>query len=149
MSADPSETAISTTSAERQAKARQLAIGVARALDETKCEDVLVLDVRRLSQVTDFLVIASGTSERQLGAAAAKAMEAGEEMEEKSFGGAKERSSTWVVLDFIDVVVHVFEPETRALYDLEMLWGEAPTIDWTDGRPPRRAGSPNRPASHE
>lgn len=139
MTADPSEAAISTTSPERQAKARQLAIAIARALDETKCEHVLVLDVRRFSQVTDFLVIASGTSERQLRTAAAKAIEAGEELGEQAFGGTKERSSTWVVIDFIDVVAHVFEPETRALYDLEMLWGEAPTVDWAEGRPINRA----------
>jgi len=138
VTADPSETAISTTSPERQAQARRLAIAAARALDENKCEHVLVLDVRQLSQITDYLVIASGTSERQLRTAAAKAVEAGEELGERAFGGSRERSATWVVIDFIDVVIHIFEPETRALYDLEMLWGEAPSVDWAEGLPARR-----------
>lgn len=117
--------------AERAERARVLAIDAARSLFDDKCEHVLVLDLRGRSQVTDFFVIASGTSERQMRAAATHAGELGESA---GFGLHKsninERGATWFVLDFVDVVVHVFEPETRLFYDLEMLWGDAPRAEW-------------------
>ncbi len=129
---------ISTDPADQRARARALAIEAARALDESKCEHVLVLDVSSLSQLTDFLVIGSGTSDRQMRTAIAKAQDAAEAIGHAPFRSSADGGATWLVLDFVDVVVHVFEPATRAHYDLEMLWGDAPEVDWATGA---RAGS--------
>ena len=126
------------TKAEAQRQARRAAIAAARGLDEARCEDVIIIDVRDLSQVTDFIVLGSGTSDRQMRTAADKAQDAVEGMGEETFRSARDPSSTWIVLDFIDVVVHVFEPATRAHYDVEMLWGDGPRVDW---RPDRAAGA--------
>jgi ribosome-associated protein len=112
--------------------AKRVALAAARGLDEAKCEDIVVIDVRNVSQVTDFIVVGSGTSDRQMRTAAHKAEDAVKELGEDVFRSAKDPSSTWVVLDFVDVVVHVFEPQMRAHYDLEMLWGDGPHLDWRD-----------------
>lgn len=114
----------------RDEEARRSAIAAARALDDAKCEHIIAIDVRRISQVTDFIVIASGTSDRQMRTAIHKAEDAVKELDQEVFRSAKDPSSTWLVLDYVDVVVHVFEPATRAHYDLEMLWSDGPRVDW-------------------
>ena len=115
----------------RESKARDMALAAARLLDDDKCEEVLVLDLRGRSQVTEFFVIASGTSQRQMRSAGLHVEELGEE---RGFGLFKhnlgEKDASWFVLDFVDVVVHLFEPETRLFYDIEMLWGDAPRVAW-------------------
>lgn len=111
--------------------ALRVAIAAARGLDEGNCEEIIVIDVRDVSQVTDYIVIGSGTSDRQMRTAVHKAEDAVKELGEDVFRSAKDPSSTWIVLDFVDVVVHVFEPGMRAHYDLEMLWGDGARIDWT------------------
>ena len=120
-----------------EAAARSFAVEAARLLDDDKCTDTLVLDLRGLSEVTDFFVISSGTSERQMRAAGQHVDALGEA---QGFAlhrhNLKEPEPTWLVLDFVDVVVHVFEPQARLYYDLEMLWGDASRIDW------RRNGAP-------
>ncbi len=123
-------------SAEDRAKARELALTVADALDDAKCEDIIVLGVHEFSQITDFIVIASGASERQLRSAAHRAMDAGEEIGHTPFNREGEHTVGWVVIDFIDVMVHLFEPHTRALYDLEMLWGDAERVPFQPGAKP-------------
>jgi len=112
-------------------RARELALAIADALDETKCENIIVLGVHEFSQLTDYIVIASGASERQLRTAAHKAMDAGEAIGHTPYSREGEHTVGWVVIDFIDVMVHVFEPHTRALYDLEMLWGDAERVPFT------------------
>jgi len=115
--------------------AQSVAIAAARGLDEAKCEDIVIIDVRHLSQVTDFIVIGSGTSDRQMRTAIQKAEDLVKELGQEVFRSAKDPSATWIVLDFVDVVVHVFEPVARAHYDLEMLWGDGPRVDWSPGSP--------------
>lgn len=110
----------------------------ARLVRADKCEQVVLLDVRELSQVTDFIVIGTGTSQRQM----ASALDHVEELA-RSLGFARhtenrDERSLWLLADFVDVVVHLFEPNTRAHYDLEMLWGDAPRVRWND---PARAGN--------
>lgn len=116
---------------QRVEAARALSIEIARLLKDDKCEDVLVLDLLGHSSVTDFFVIASGTSDRQMRSAGlhaeALAKERGFELHRSNL---KEREATWLVLDFIDIVVHLFEPETRHFYDLEMLWGDVERVEW-------------------
>jgi ribosome-associated protein len=121
----------STTAPEQS---RAFAVEAARLLADDRCEDVVVLDVRELSQVTDFIVIGSGTSERQMGAVLQHVQDLGGEMGFGPFRSSADDRSSWLLADFVDVVVHVFEPNTRAHYDLEMLWGDAARVPWE--RPP-------------
>jgi ribosome-associated protein len=114
----------------RHEDAKQSAIAAAQSLADARCDDILVIDVRKISQVTDFIVIASGTSDRQMRTAIDKAEEAIKELDQDVFRFVRDPSSTWLVLDYVDVVIHVFEPATRAHYDLEMLWGDGPRVDW-------------------
>ena len=121
--------------------ARAFAIEAARLLDDDKCADVVLLDVRKLSQVTDYIVIASGTSERQMRSVLGHVEELGEGLNFRAFRSSTDERSTWLLADFVDVVVHVFEPNTRAHYDLEMLWGDAERTAWQrPGTPRHRAG---------
>jgi ribosome-associated protein len=120
--------------------ARALAIEVARAVHGARCDDVMVIDVREISQVTNYLVIATGTSDRQMRSAADDAEEVARQTGHRLFGRSADTASTWIVLDFVDVVTHIFEPNARAYYDLETLWGEGPRVEWSDGRPRPGAG---------
>lgn len=120
-----------SASPEREAQALRFAIEAARSLHDDKCDDVLVLDLRGRSQVTDFFVIASGTSERQLRSAAQHVAEIAEpgplDLYHSNLGESRQN---WYVLDFVDVVTHVLMPDTRRFYDMEMLWGDAPRVEW-------------------
>ena len=123
--------------------ARRLAVLLARTCAENRCRDVAVLDLRKLSPVTDFFVVATGTSSRQMRAVADRAVDAARDLGERPFSiegreaGEGVEGCRWVLLDFVDVVAHVFEAEARAFYDLDLLWGDAPRIDWKRGWKPR------------
>lgn len=111
-------------------EASRLACHVARLMDDGKCEQVRVFNLVGLSPVTDLFVIGSGTSERQIASVLAEVsvLARGE-----GFGrGVSDGSGKggWVVVDFFEVMVHLFTPELRAYYDLESLWGDAPEVDW-------------------
>jgi ribosome-associated protein len=110
--------------------ALDFAVEAARLLADDKCENVLLLDVREFSQVTDFILIATGTSERQMRSVLKNVGELGQSRGFPTFRSSDDDRATWLLADFVDVVVHVFEPNTRAHYDLEMLWGDAPHIAW-------------------
>jgi len=109
---------------------RAFAIEAARLLRDDKCEDVVVLDVNGHSQVTDYLIIGSGTSERQMRSVLQHVDELGAKHGFNAFRSHTDERSTWLLLDFVDVVVHLFEPNIRAHYDLESLWSDAKRIEW-------------------
>lgn len=101
----------------------------ARLIVDNKGEDVRILDLREITQAFDFFVIGSGTSRRQLHAISDEI----DEVFEKQLGDVRNsisgyQESRWVVLDYGDVVVHLFEPETREYYALEDLWGKGKEI---------------------
>lgn len=122
----------SNVSPEAEEAARRFAIAAAESLKDDKCEDILVLDLRGRSQVTDFFVIASGTSEVQMRSSCEAVMALGKEQGFKAHtNNLRDGDADWFLIDFVDVVVHVFEPDTRIYYDLEMLWGDAPRLDWS------------------
>lgn len=108
---------------------RKLATLCRGMADNKKAEKVLVLDVRKLSTVTDYFVICSGTSEPHLRAIR-------DEISERlrDDHGVRPRAidgtlpAGWVVLDYFDVIVHVMRPDQRERYDLEGLWGDAPRL---------------------
>ena len=109
---------------------RTFAIEAARMLADDKCGDVILFDVRGLSELTDYVLIGTGTSDRQLKAVGGHVTDLGKELGHDRLGTERDEDATWVVLDFVHVMVHLFEPAQRAHYDLEMLWGDAPRIAW-------------------
>lgn len=108
----------------------EFAVEIARLLHDDKCEDVVVLDVRASSQVTDMIVLGNGTSERQMRSVLSHVEELGRSRGRRSLGVSADGRSTWVLLDFADVVVHLFEPQTRLHYDLETLWEDSRPVEW-------------------
>ena len=110
--------------------AKQFAIDAARMLADTRCHNVVVLDVTGISPVTDFFVIATGTSPRQMRTACDAVEEMGEPMGYAPLARAGEDSESWMLLDCVHVVVHVFSQDARMYYDLDGLWGDARRVKW-------------------
>ena len=109
---------------------RELARQAALAAAEKKAEDVVVLDLRGLTDATDFFVIGSGSSDTQVRGIAENVLEAVERTAGVTPWHVEGmRPGRWVLLDYIDFVVHVFHHETRAYYQLERLWGDAPIVE--------------------
>jgi len=105
---------------------KKLALFCRDFADDKKAENIMVLDMRKLSSVTDYFVIASGTSQPHLRAIVEEI--SGRLRDEQDLRPARAEGSTggnWVVLDYFDVIVHVMHADTRARYDLEGLWGDA------------------------
>lgn len=126
----PTPSNTSSTTKDQRALARAFAIDAARSLADNQATDVVVLDLRGKSPVAEFMVIASGTSDRQMKSAADDVEELAGQTEHSLVRQNADNRFTWIVSDFGDVVVHVFEPNTRAYYDLELLWGDATKVDW-------------------
>jgi len=103
------------------------------ALDR-KAMDVIALDLRGISSATDFFVIATGSSDIQVKAIADRISEGlREEMGEKADHVEGLETARWVLIDYIDFVVHVFHPQAREFYQIETLWGDAPVVRFEDG----------------
>lgn len=111
------------------------AVIAARAAAENRGRDVLVLDLREIVKWTDFLVIASGSSRRQIGAMG-DAIEAElKKVGDAKLGGQVDDQGAWLAVDFGDVVIHLLSDEKRTFYELEHLWGDAPRIEWRPSEP--------------
>lgn len=95
---------------------------VVNAMEDRKALDIKVLDVRGMSDITDWLVIASGNSNRQVVAIADKIVEDAKEQGHRPLGMEGEDSGEWVLVDLGDVVAHVMQPAIRDFYQLEKLW---------------------------
>lgn len=109
----------------------QLADICARIAADNKGEDIVILDVRKISSFTDFFVILSGRSTRHV-QALAESLE--NELRSKRVSSSRAEGLSegkWVLLDFADVVVHIFYHEQRDFYDLEGLWHDAPRVEVT------------------
>jgi ribosome-associated protein len=91
-------------------------------------EDILLLDIRQIASFADYFVIASAGSDRQMQAALDAVEEALEEDSPKMLGREGDPRSGWVLLDYGDVILHLFAPEERAYYDLEGLWHAATPV---------------------
>ena len=92
------------------------------ALEDLKAQDLRVMDVRSLTSVTDYLLIASGTSDRHVKSLADKVVEAAREQHQKPLGIEGLDAGEWVLIDLADVIVHVMQPRVREFYKLEDLW---------------------------
>jgi ribosome-associated protein len=110
-------------------RSRVLALAAARVADETRGTDIRVLDLREITPVFDFFVIATGASRRQLHAMADE-IEAvlKKEHHDRKRGAEGYEEGRWIVLDYGDVVVHLFDAEAREYWDLEHLWSDATRV---------------------
>ena len=106
-------------------------IGARAALDR-RANNVVVLDLRGLSSVTDFFVICSGNSDTHVEGIADIIKEKLDEHGVKLWHREGERTASWILLDYIDVMVHVFTEDTRDFYSLERLWGDAPRTTYDE-----------------
>ncbi len=122
--ANPSTTGQSSAEAENRA----LALRVAEILAETPAANSVVLDVRELSSFADYFIICSGENERQLRAIYQALLEKLGESGHRPQRSEGSPTSGWIVMDFGDVIVHIFDEAQRAFYRLESLWAEAPTL---------------------
>ena len=109
-------------------ESRELAVSAARAAASKQGDRIVVLDVRDLIVITDYFVIASGTSDRQVRTITGEVEKALRTRGVKPVRREGEDHGAWVLLDFVDVVVHVFGTEEREYYDLERLWRDAPVV---------------------
>ncbi len=102
----------------------------ARVADENKARNILVLDMRGTTPLYDFFVLVTGTSRRQIHTVTEEVDAALRGRGDLRLSVEGYEASTWVVQDYGDVMVHVFNPQTREYYALEDLWADAPRIDW-------------------
>ena len=125
---------------ETHAESRQVAVTAARAAAAKQATDVTILDVQGLIVITDYFVICSGQTDRQVKTIVEEVEKAVRDLGEKPVRREGEADSRWVLLDYVDVVVHVFAEEEREYYDLERLWRDAPRVE-LDDRGQAAAGS--------
>ncbi|MBW2504328.1 MAG: ribosome silencing factor [Deltaproteobacteria bacterium] len=114
-------------------QSKERALICARQVQEKKAFNVRILDVRKLSSLTDFIVIASGNSDRQV-QAAAESVQLGlkKEHNTRPLGIEGMNEGRWVLIDYGDVMVHIFHEPTRAFYDLDGLWSDAQEVELLD-----------------
>ncbi|MBL9136135.1 MAG: ribosome silencing factor [Verrucomicrobiales bacterium] len=108
---------------------KKLALLCRELADNKKADNIAILDLRKLPGVTDFMVICTGTSDPHLRAVQeeiADKLAVDHGLKPRAVDGT--RNSGWIVLDYVDVLVHVMKGETRAHYDLEGLWNDAPRV---------------------
>ena len=116
----------------QNSKAKAFALAAAKIAAERHCTDIVVLDLRDISPATDYFVIATGTSNRQMRTVADEVSAAAREQGMQRFGRAGYEQARWILLDYVDVVIHVFDAEYREYYDLELLWGDAERLTVDD-----------------
>ena len=108
---------------------KKLALLCRKLADDKKAEDIVVLDLRKISSVTDYFVICTGTSEPHLRAIVDEITgKLREEHEQRPAETDGTLQTSWVVIDYFDVIVHVMREDLRRHYDLEGLWGDAPRV---------------------
>ena len=117
-----------TKPAGRKKPSNKLLPLIVQALDGKKAEDLRVLDVSKLSSITDYLVLATGTSEPHLRALRIEVERVLDEQKAKILGVDTTKSSGWVVVDAFELMVHLFTPENRDKYRMELLWKDAEEV---------------------
>ena len=113
--------------------AKEFALAAAKVAAERHCSNIVVLDLSGKSPATDYFVIATGTSDRQMRTVADEICQTARELSFKRFGRAGYEQARWILLDFVDVVIHIFDGEYRNYYDLELLWGDAERLTIDEG----------------
>lgn len=102
---------------------------IRQIMDDKKAQDIVIIDVRKESTITDFYVIASGMSSPHLKAVSGDLTHQLKQEGVYCYRSSGEASGGWVIVDYVDVIIHIFSPEAREYYDIESLWDQAPRID--------------------
>jgi len=123
---------------------RTLAVRAARAAAEKQGRDIRVLQVRDLIAITDYFVIVSGATDRQVKAIGGAVEEELRRSGSKPIRREGERDLRWLLLDYADIIVHVLHEEDRAYYELERLWKDAPDVRWEPAEKGSKAKSAQR-----
>jgi ribosome-associated protein len=133
-------TRMATTARPRRASRRNSVLEkiVLAALDEMKAVNIKLLDVRRLTDIADAMIVASGTSDRHVRAIAERVIEKARASGRRPMGVEGQRDGEWVLVDLQDVLLHVMLPRVREFYAIEQLW-EAPGMPEKSARPARQA----------
>ena len=108
---------------------KKFAVAAAKIAAERHCSDIVVLDLKGKSPATDYFVIVTGTSDRQMRTVADEINEAAKKVHFQRFGRAGYEQARWILLDYVDVVIHIFDSEYRDYYDLELLWKDARKLE--------------------
>jgi len=106
--------------------AKKLQTAVITALEDAKAQDIVSLDVRKMTDVADYMIVASGTSTRHVASMADKVADKLRTLGRKPLGIEGQDIGEWVLIDYGDVVVHLMRPQTRDFYNLEKLWSVPP-----------------------
>ena len=104
---------------------KEFAVKAAQLAISRHCTDVVVLDLKGKSPATDYFLIATGTSDRQMRSVSDEISELARNMSLQRFGRAGYEQGRWILLDYVDIMIHIFDEEYRDFYDLELLWGDA------------------------
>lgn len=138
----PAQRHVSVTAAQ---EADAFALAIARVAADNKTEDVVVLDLRGLSNLADYFVLGTGTSDRQMRAVLGAIADYARTVGRSPFNTSDAAGSVWMLADYVDVVVHLFDDEHRDYYDIDGLWGDAPRLEWSpadeDGPPAADLGT--------
>lgn len=113
----------------RDISSKEKALILARAAQDKKAQDIVILDMRRVSNFTDYFLICSGGSQRKVRGIAEGILETLKKKGIKVWHLEGYEQSMWILLDYGDVVVHIFYQKIREFYCLERLWGDAPRIE--------------------
>ncbi len=115
---------------QERATVDQLITEIIKGIEEVKGTDISLLDLRKIENtVCDYFVLCSGTSNTQVNAIAQSIQkQVGKNLKEKPWHVEGENNAEWILVDYVDVVVHIFQKNTREFYDLESLWGDAQAI---------------------
>lgn len=114
----------------------------ARIADDNRAKDIILLDLRQVTPLLDFFVIATASSRRQGHAIASEIDAEMKKRNERKLGLEGSEEGRWILIDYGDFVVHIFSAEGRGYYALEEIWGDAPRLDWqADGPQARPAGT--------
>lgn len=109
---------------------RERAIAAARVAADNRGRDIVVLELKNLVEWVDYVVVASGSSRRQMAAIADEIEKAMRDLGDQKKGTEGYESGTWIVLDYEDLIIHIFNDEKRDYYQLEHLWEDAPQVVW-------------------
>ena len=126
-----SKTISSAKSSDNAARALQLAVAAAQTAEENRGQNIVVLDVRHLTCMFDYFVIATGTCRRQIHAMSEEIdHKLEDDLNDERMGIEGYSESRWILLDYGTVVIHLFDQETREYFAIEDMWAEAPRVAW-------------------
>jgi ribosome-associated protein len=118
--------------AKKKNSSKKFAIESAKLAVSRHCENTLVLDLKGKSPATDYFLITTGTSSRQMRTVCDEINALAKQMGLSRFGRAGYEQGRWILADYVDVVIHIFDAEYRDYYDLELLWGDAKRLKIDD-----------------